>query len=189
MQGRAVARFPFLLLLVLAALTYWLDQRILPPGEIADGSQRHDPDYIVDNFVATRLSGLGQRDHVLAAARMLHFPDDDSTELTEPHYTHYDPDQPPVTITSDRGTISSDGENVYLQGNVVVTRAAEGKRPPLVMTTDYLHLIPDQRIARTDHPVVLREADSTVHAVGLQLDAEARLLTLSRVHATYLVRR
>lgn len=188
-QSRLAARFPLALLLLLAALTWWLDQRVQGPLATQDGSQRHDPDYIVDNFAATSLGENGKPEHVLFAKRMAHFPDDDSTELTAPRYTNFQEGQPPVTVTSDRASLSSKGEDVYFTDNVVVTRAAHGKRPPVVMTTTWLHVIRDQRIAETDRPVVIREANSTVHAVGLQLDAEARVLKLSKVRATYYLRR
>ena len=57
-------------------------------------------------------------------------------------------------MTSKSATISSNGENAYLPG-----RRASGALPhtpthsELRMQTEYLHVIPDDDLARTDKPV------------------------------------
>jgi lipopolysaccharide export system protein LptC len=82
--------------------------------------------------------------------------------------------------------VSSNGENVYFTDDVKVTRAGNAEQSELTMRTTYLHVIPDDHIARTDRPVTITDAATVVHAVGLELNSETRVLKLlSRVRGTY----
>ena len=56
---------------------------------LARGSARHDPDFIVDNFSATRMNPDGSERHSLAKGiEMMHYPDDNSTHIEAPRFTH-----------------------------------------------------------------------------------------------------
>lgn len=186
MTERLTAIFPFLLLAALAALTFWLDQVVQPPPRGSDGKSRHDPDYIVDNLSALSTNEAGNAAYTLFAARMVHYPDDDTTLLTRPRLISYRSVQAPVTITANEALVSSNGENVYFKNDVKVTRAAYGDHSEMVMLTTYLHVIPDDNIAKTDRPVTITDASTVVNAIGLELNSETRVLKLhSRVRGTY----
>jgi lipopolysaccharide export system protein LptC len=117
---------------------------------------------------------------------MVHYPDDDTTFLTQPRLVSYKSLRAPLTITSREATVSSNGENVYFTDDVKVTRAGNAEQSELTMRTTYLHVIPDDHIARTDRPVTITDAATVVHAVGLELNSETRVLKLlSRVRGTY----
>lgn len=186
MSDRLTAWFPLLLLAALAALTFWLDRTVRLPLPVRDGSTRHDPDYVVENFAAARIGKDGQTTNTLAARKMLHYPDDDSTRLEFPRFTHLGSAKAPMTITSRQALVSSNGENVYFIDDVVVTRAAYADKSALFMYTSYLHVIPDDHLARTDRPVRIVDANTTIHAVGLELNNETRVAKLlSNVRGSY----
>ena len=183
---RLTGSFPLLLLAALAALTFWLDQVVQPKPRPADATSRHDPDYIVDNLAAVRTNETGAASYSLSAAKMVHYPDDDTTLLTLPRLVSYRSAQAPVTITAREALVSSNGENVYFKEDVKVTRAAYGDQSEMVMLTTFLHVIPDDNIAKTDRPVTITDASTVVNAVGLELNSETRVLKLlSRVRGTY----
>jgi lipopolysaccharide export system protein LptC len=186
MSERLTAWFPLLLLAALAGLTFWLDRFVQPPGNGQGTAMRHDPDYIVEGLSAVRMATDGGVKHALLADRMVHYPDDDSTHLSAPRFVSYATAQAPVTITAREALVSSDGENIYFHDNVVITRASYSNRSELNMRTSYLHVIPDDNIARTDRPVTITDANTTVEAVGLELNSETQVLRLlSRVKGTY----
>ena len=186
MLERLTASFPFLLLAALAALTFWLDRAVQPAARAPDGSTRHDPDYIVDNLTAVRTNETGNTAYTLDATRMVHFPDDDTTHLTRPRFVSYRSRQAPLTITANEAKVSGNGENVYFKDDVKVTRAAYADHSEMVMRTTYLHVIPDENIAKTDRPVTITDAVTVVNAVGLELNSETRVLKLfSQVRGTY----
>ena len=186
MRDRYAIWFQVGLLLLLAMLTFWLERTVQAPQPKNDGSSRHDPDYTVENFTATRMGLDGLPRHTLVAVKMVHYPDDDTTHLEKPHFTRLEKDRPPLHIQSDRGLLSSEGEHAYFTGNVLVTREATQDKSALTLTTSYLHVIPDQDRALTDKPVNIRNAHTNVNAVGLELNNQTHVMKLlSRVKGEY----
>ena len=186
MSDRLTAWFPLLLLAALAALTFWLDRIVQPAPVARPATARHDPDYIVESLSAMRMAPDGSIKHTLTARRMLHYPDDDSTRLETPRLVTHATRRAPVTITARQALLSSEGEDIYFHDDVRVTRAPFADKSELVVRTSYLHVIPDASVARTDRAVTITDANTTVHAVGLELNSETRVLKLlSSVRGTY----
>src|SRR5687768_18034690 len=100
MFDRIGGLFPFVLLALLAALTFWLDRIVQPPAAAGPGRMRHDPDYVVDGLSAVRMDEQGRVKHTLRAQRMTHFPDDDVTVLVQPKFVTYAEGGAPVTVTA-----------------------------------------------------------------------------------------
>lgn len=183
-MNRLSSLFPLLLLAALASVTFWLDQAIQESSRTAE-TERADPDVIVDNIVARRMDAAGNVKHTLYATRMTHFPADDSTRLLLPRFVS-EASRAPVTITSKTARVSSGGDDVYFEDDVVVTRAAYEERSEMQLRTEFLHVIPDAHIARTDRPVTITDAHTVAHAIGLELDSEARTVKfLSQFRGTY----
>ena len=178
--------WPLAVVALLAAVTFWLGQ-VAGVTLPADNARfRHDPDYVVENFAATSYDEEGQPQYRLSARKMVHYMDDDSTELDEPKLERKDVDMPTMRVRADRGLISSDGENVYFLGGVVVSRDRSAKDPVLEMKTDYIRIVPEADIMRTDKPIVMRQGSSTIEAAGMFADAEKRYFELAgRVKAIY----
>ena len=186
MRDRLTLWFPAGLLVLLAMLSFWLDRTVQPPQPKNDGSSRHDPDYTVENFTATRMGMDGLPHHTLTAAKMVHYPDDDSTHLDTTAFHPLRERNGPVHIQSAKGLLSKEGEHAYFTGNVVVTREAFDGKSTLTLTTSYLHVIPDKDLALTDKPVNIRNAHTIVDAVGLELNNKTHVMKLfSRVKGRY----
>lgn len=177
--------FPLLLLAALASLTLWLDQAV-QRDERKPEAERHDPDYIVENIVARRMDANGDVKHTLHAERMTHYPDDDTTHLLSPRFTSSASGQAPMTITSRTARISSGGDDIYFETDVRAVRGAYKDHSEMVMETSFLHVTPDENIARTDRPVTVTDAHTVAHAIGLELNSETRTVKfLSQFKGTY----
>jgi lipopolysaccharide export system protein LptC len=182
---KARAWLPLLPLLLLLAATYWLNQQVQPLAQIQN-QQRHDVDYVVYNFSAITLNLQGQPRFTLAAEKLWHFPDDDTTHLQMPHLTSLYIDRPPTLTSAQTGKISSKGDDVYLYDEVRVLRPASNGVPEQNFATDYLHFVPERDWAETDQAVVLTNPYNVIRAVGMELDNKARTAKLlSRVRATH----
>lgn len=177
MKIRVANLLPIVLMLFLAALTLWLRITMETPATAGKGPLRHDPDAIIDNFTATRLGDQGTPLYTLTASRMIHFADDDSTELEAPKAIKRGED-PMITITAERGTVTHDGEEVFFRGNVLVVRAATAEREELRVQTDYLHVLPEKNVARTDRAVTVTEGRSRFSGVGMEFDENTRRFAL-----------
>jgi len=172
-----ITGLPLLLLLMLAA-AYWLNQQIQPLPFTPDNSKRHDPDFIVSKFVATTLNEEGKPRFVMAAKKMLHYPDNNSTYLEAPELTSFDSDHPPIHAYANNGIVSGKGEEIFLHDDVKIVRTASSTQREMIFTTSYLYVIPDRGLAETDRPVTMIDGRNIVHAVGMKLDNKARIVKL-----------
>lgn len=173
-------------LLVLLAGTYWLTLQVAPLPAVPDYKARHDPDIILENFAAQALGKNGLPRFSLVAQKMMHYPDDDSTHLQMPSLVYTAPLRPAVHISADNGEVSRNGDDIFLRNNVQIVRDATATQSEMEIATSYLHVAPDDERADTDQPLVLKDANGTVNAVGMQLDNRARALKLlAQVKAQY----
>jgi lipopolysaccharide export system protein LptC len=181
---RITAWSPALLLGALAAFTYWLDAQVQPPAPRRDGSERHDPDIYVVGFRAITLDAQGRPTQMIAGKSARHFGDDQTTELTDPELAQTEAGKPAFRITAAQGKLSGDRKEVFFTGHVRAVRDAGPTTPgaapagPVTVTTEYLHVIPDAEIARTDKAVTIEEPRGIIKSVGLELDNKAKTLKL-----------
>jgi lipopolysaccharide export system protein LptC len=136
----------------LGLLSVWLQFGIIEQQSVErfDGDERHDPDYYMENFTAIGMDKGGKRKYVLEAERMVHYPDDDTALLDNPHIIQYEPGLAPRHSYSESGWMGPDGNEVLLTGNV---RVVQGRAPEDseaentgggVLTTDKLRVLLDQ---------------------------------------------
>jgi lipopolysaccharide export system protein LptC len=169
--------FPLGLMLVLALLTFYLDHLVRDEAS-APPQRRHDPDYIVTNFTATTYDREGTPLSVLSASRMVHFPDDDTTELYAPKVLQMKPNEPRMRASAERGAVSADGEELFLYDNVVLVREADEGRPEARLTTSFLHILRERSLVRTDREVTIVEDTRSLSGRGMEYDSESRVFTL-----------
>ena len=167
MNDRATSMLPLFMLLLLAALTFWLSRVI--QSDAPRGPLRHDPDYWAEGVKLLRFDSSGRLQHTLVAEKLLHYPDDDSTMVTSPHLTYHR--QPPVEISARMAYIGRDGYEVDLVDDVKVVRhGAKDGAPPTTLETRTLKIFPEEEKGRTDDPVVLTRGASVVRGTGLEID-------------------
>ncbi|HUN67779.1 MAG TPA: LPS export ABC transporter periplasmic protein LptC [Burkholderiales bacterium] len=170
--------FPLVLMLALAGLTFWLERTVREDEGIHPSLRRHDPDYVVDNLLHTRFNTQGKVESTLAAAKMLHYPDDDSTDLLAPRVVQTKPNEPRVTVTADRGALSQDGEEVFLYGNVLVVRDAERDLSEARMRTTFLHVARGGSVISTDRDIVITEEARVLSGRGMEYHNDSKELFL-----------
>jgi lipopolysaccharide export system protein LptC len=181
----ATRLFPMLLMLALALLTFWLE-RTARIDQSHPSIRRHDPDYLVHNFKVVSYGPTGAPISALSARRMVHYPDDDSTELDAPRMLQTKPAEAPMTLTADRGALSQDGEDTFLYDNVLLVRSAIPQQPEMRMQTSFLHVVRDRSLVLTDREIAIREEGRSLTGRGLEYDNGSRVLHLrERVRGRY----
>jgi len=187
-NDRLITWSPLILVALLATMSFWLDRKVQPPAHRPDGSSRHDPDFIIEGFSAVKMNPDGTRRYALTAKRMVHFPDDNSTQLELPRLVYFDYQRAPVTIRSETAESVQGGDDVFFHGDVQLIRSAYASNAELGIFTSFLHVIPDKDLAKTDKPVRMVEGNSTASSVGLEFDNAVRhIKLLSDVKATYAI--
>jgi len=170
--------FPLLLMLALALLTLWLERIVQQEGGAHPSLRRHDPDYLVENLSIERYAADGALETTLAAAKMVHYPDDDSTELLAPRVEHTRPNEPRLIVTAERGTLSQDGEEVFLHGDVLLLREAGAGEPETRMRTSFLHIVRARSLVRTDREIVITQGERMLSGRGMEYHNDTRQLFL-----------
>ena len=87
--------------------------------------------------------------------------------------------------TADTAMLTQKGDDIFLRGNVVMVRAAGPATSELTVRTNYLHMIPDAGIAKTDEPVIIQDASATINATSMVANNKTQTITLTRVNANY----
>lgn len=175
MMDRASSLFPLAMLVLLAALTFWLNRVI--QDDNPRGPQRHDPDYWVERFQVRRFDVDGKLQHTVVAAKLLHYPDNDTTVVTTPHITYHQ--QPPTEIFARMGYIGKDGKEVDLVDDVrVVRHSVAGDAPATQLETRTLKIFPDAEKGHTDDPVVITQGKSIMKGSGLDIDNRSGITVL-----------
>jgi len=128
-------------LLALLALSIWLPNALIDPVLTIDNGPNGAPDYIIENFTSTAMDEHGRPKHALSAARLVHYPNERSAHLAQPHLVQYTPGGPPVHTTADQGRVYNDGKELQMTGNVRVTRGGDGGDPSADVVARELHVI------------------------------------------------
>ncbi len=167
MRNRSTSIIPLVMLLLLAAVTFWLSQVI--QGRTPRGPLRHDPDYWAERMEMRRFDINGTLQHTLVTEKLVHYPDDDTTILTEPHLTYHK--VPPIEVFARMGYVGRDGKEVDLVDEVKVIRhGATDDLPPTVLETRALKVFPDEEKGSSKDPVILTRGASVLHGTGFETD-------------------
>ena len=169
--------FPLVLMLALALLSFWLE-RTTRQAPTASAPNRQDADYSVEHFTITDYGRDGTPESTLSAVRMVHYPSDDTTVLAAPQLVQTRTGQPRLTLSADRGTLSRDAEDIYLNDNVLLVRDARADVPEARMRTSYLHVQRARGIATTDREVQIEEPGRMLAGRGMDYDNASHQLTL-----------
>jgi lipopolysaccharide export system protein LptC len=177
-KASATRLFPLLLMLALAALSLWLERTVREEEALHPSLRRHDPDYIVDRLVYTRFNAAGAVESTLEAAKMVHYPDDDTTELVAPRMVQTKTNEPRVTVTAERGALSQDGEEVFLYGNVLLVRDGGPGRPVTRMRSSFMQVEQARSVVRSDRDVLITEDDRVLSGRGMEYHNDSKELFL-----------
>ncbi len=185
MRARVTYAWPLLVIILLCGLTLWLRQVIDTPVPAAGPRVRHDADSVVDRLKLTELGPDGKPQTSVSAQRMVHFADDEQTELTAPELMRSEGGVT-LSVRSDRGLLSHDSKEASFYDNVELVRREASSPEELQIQTNYLHVLVDQQVLTTNRPVTIRQGTSVLSGVGMDYERKTGRLALhSAVQATF----
>jgi lipopolysaccharide export system protein LptC len=184
---RRFGMLPLLLLaLVLALGSFWLLEIMRKSAKDAGPSAaRVDPDYYVENFNFVRLSATGEAQYNISGKRMVHNPADDTHTVDLPVINSLSRERPPMTARAQRAWIEPDGSKVHMYDQVRIDRPKTPASTRFHMESDYLLVLPDEDIMRSDKPVRMMLGESQLNGTGMVANnATGEVRLASRVQAT-----
>ena len=168
-------------LLTSALVTGWLflNQGAITPRPDAAADT---PDLFVEGM-DLRVTGKDGRVHYhLRADSMQHIPKDDRFELQRPVFRTLQGERDQWAARSNQGTVSANGDTVWLRDQVEIRRLAGPNGRQLDITTSELLVRPKEQTAATDQAVVIESDRFRVESVGMDADFGSHRLNLrSRV--------
>jgi len=177
------------LLVVIAAGSFWFLQKSLESGNgVAGPRNLAEPDYTIQRFRYTSTAENGQPDYHVEGEKLSHYPEQDHVEVDQLRVTVFSPTRPPMTLRSDSAKINSARTELHLYDNVLLNRPAPNNSNELVVSSDYMLVLTEQNIVKTDHPVKATEGNTILEGNGMVADSSKQTLTLQgQVNAIFMV--
>ncbi|MBW8369554.1 MAG: LPS export ABC transporter periplasmic protein LptC [Thiobacillus sp.] len=186
MIARGSLWLPLAILLLLAALSFWIEQSVQMAPSGSQAAQT-DPEGIMENFDALRTDSAGAPHYRLSAKKLKHYSGSKLTELEWPRFVQLDAVAGQVSAVARQATVSPDGTEVDLHGNVVVERAAHLGQSAMTLRTAQLLVFPERDLLRAPGAVDVHDDILTLRAEAMEYDAKRRTIKLTgRVKARYI---
>ncbi|RDU99893.1 LPS export ABC transporter periplasmic protein LptC [Trinickia dinghuensis] len=177
--SRATSLVSLIALAALAGGTYWLLQATRPPAsQDENGPMTHTPDYFAGNFSVSELDESGTTQYRLTATKMVHYEDDENSDLTRPAIRAFQPGKPIVTATGDRGTVNGDASIVDLYDNAHIVRAAGAGDPEMQADSSHFRVFVNDDVIVSKNPVKLRRGPSVATADAMNYNNVTRVMQL-----------
>jgi lipopolysaccharide export system protein LptC len=169
-----------------AALTWWLNNLVVPLPSLPERELRHDPDYSMERFAITEINAGGDTHYRLRADRMDHYPDDGTTRLIKPDLLLYGEEATTYTLNAAEGVATAQNEEIYLNGDVVIKRPATATQEWVRIATRDIVVRHNESYAETKERVVMQDPLFMAQAEGMRLFVkQGRVQLLSGVRSTY----
>jgi len=177
MKERIPGLVAIALLTTLVATTWWATDYTQRSVQVeAPPRLTHEPDSWSDNFVMIRTDADGKAVNRLDGKRMVHYPDDDSYEITTPAAVGQRPGSPITVGTAKTGIMDKGGSRIILRGDAHLHRPPYEDRPALDVTSQQLTFLPDEDLAFTDLPARVVNGKSVMNGKGMRYDNKTRTL-------------
>lgn len=155
---------------VAALGTWWVAELLMPreeaPGKLAPGKV----DYYSKNLRRTVMDEAGKPKELLVAEALVHYENDNHTELTRPVMTLYSKDEGlPWVIQADSAVLPGQGDEVFLYGNVLVLRDADKDGRTIRIETTNARVQPNNHYAETDEFIRVLSPPDSMTGVGAKV--------------------
>ena len=168
-RDRSHSLFPVIVLTLLAGVSVWLD-RVTQQDPVAKTDKtRHEADFSAERITLHRFDPTGNVQYILVADSMLHYADDESSELKNPRLNYLNRPEP-VWVESRFASVNKDGTTVVLTDEVLVRRAAHAGKPESTLRTEQMTVWPEDEKMRADKPVTLTQGQTVINAERMESD-------------------
>ncbi|HEC72991.1 MAG TPA: LPS export ABC transporter periplasmic protein LptC [Methylophaga aminisulfidivorans] len=170
-------------LLLLALASIWLVFSGEHSSSQSDLKVDRSSDLAMTDFKMTIMDPEGKPVRIINGDLMEHFPESDTTEITNPIAEFLQTNRDSWIITANHGHTQGKGTTILLTGNVIIV---DKENPALKMLTEKLTLDTQYNTAYTDQAVTIKSPNGDTESVGLHADLNDETINLhSRVKGQY----
>ena len=174
----------------LALGSFWLLE-VMRKGAVDNTplAKRTDPDYFVEKFNFVRMSKTGEARYNISGSKLTHFPKDDIFEIQDPVLHSLAKEKPPMTMRSERAIVDQDNSRIQMIDKVRMDRAPSATTQRFNLKSDYMLVLPEEDVMRTDKPVDIIFGTGALTGIGMSANnATGEFRVLSRVRGVFLPR-
>jgi len=128
------------------------------------------PDTYVNHANVTSYDIQGNPKYRLTSTQITHYPGEKDAEILKPLVFIFQPQGTPWKIQAQKGRVTSDGERVQLDQQVMISRQGSLQNSFSQLESEQLFVWPKQEYAESDKAVKITTNDTVVTAVGLEAD-------------------
>jgi lipopolysaccharide export system protein LptC len=141
------------------------------------------PDAYMEDVVALIMDKQGKPSMKIVTPRLVHYTENDTTQLKSPQLTLYRKSPKPWFITAKYAKATQGINNVDFWDNVTVHHAADENNPATIIKSPTLTVHPEKQIAKTNDLITLIQPNLVVKATGMYADmntGDIKLLSQAR---------
>jgi lipopolysaccharide export system protein LptC len=129
----------------------------------------HSPDYFSTGYTKWEMNELGTLKNQLLADEIIHYSDDGTTHLINPVMFFHNQKTPPWVVKSETGVLSRDGNELLLNGKVIIDREKAKGFTQLTINTSKLKVNPKTSYAETNEWAELISPPNRTTGTGMKL--------------------
>jgi lipopolysaccharide export system protein LptC len=159
----------YLVLGLLALGSWWAAELLMPKDEASTKPSAGKIDYYSKGLRRTVMDENGQPKELLLADQLVHYENDNHSELARPVMTLFSKQGPPWVIHAESALVPGEGDEIYLQGAVLIVRDADEKGRTIRIETHNARVQPDKQYAETDEFVRVLSPPDTLTGTGARV--------------------
>ncbi|OGT57356.1 MAG: LPS export ABC transporter periplasmic protein LptC [Gammaproteobacteria bacterium RIFCSPHIGHO2_12_FULL_43_28] len=158
-----------LAIVAIAGFATWMTLSYRPQNGKAF-TEKNVPDTLMEGVTAIIMNKEGTLDMKIETPKMVHYTENDTTNLLQPSITLYRKSPEPWHITSRFAKATQGIDNINFWENVVISHLADEHDPFTEIQTTTLMVYPHDQKATTDAPIKLIQPNLIVNAIGMRAD-------------------
>jgi lipopolysaccharide export system protein LptC len=156
----------YVILGILALASWWAAEVLMPREPPPPKLEAGKVDYYSKNIRRTLMDETGKPKEMLVAESLTHYENDNHTELRQSELTLYSEGEAPWVIRADLAELPANTDDVFLYGNVVITRGADSSGRTVRIETTNARVQPGRKYAETDDYIQVLSPPDTMTGVG-----------------------
>lgn len=170
-------------MMIVVGLTTWTTFLSYRPQNILAVKTAMLPDAFMEDITTVIMDKQGKPNMKIITPKMIHYSDNDTTQLTSPQLTLYRQSPNPWFVTAKFAKATQGIDNVNFWDNVVIHHAADSNNPATVIRTASLTVHPNKKTAETNEKISMEQPGIVVNATGMIADmntGDIKLLSQAR---------
>lgn len=172
-----------LLLLLAASLSGWTIFLSGKSQKSVIDTRPNLPDAIMEEVETVVMSKVGTPILKVESSKLIHYAENDTTELIKPHLVIFRESPQPWHINANHGKAVKGVSEITFWEDVVIHHLADNDNPVTTMRTSILTVLPNEQIAKTDVAVDVLQPYTSAHGIGMLAnwrDGTVKLLSQAR---------